>query len=537
MVEPTPPATQTDAPRRTRSAISSPNAVLFILMLVYVLNFIDRNILSILAEEIKADLGLTDSQLGFLYGTAFAVFYGVFGLPLGRLADFWIRKKLIAISLAFWSLMTVLSGTARSLVGLGVFRICVGIGEAGASPAAFSMLCDTFPPRSRARALSFYASGVFIGIGLGTFLGGWVIDFWKAAFPTGNEPFGLAGWQVAFFVTGLPGLLLAAVVWRLREPIRGRHEGGAQPSMHPTPFREFAREVAAVIPPLSMWSLMQAGANRRMYLINGGVAAALACWAALLVSWLGNPEQWVSLAIGFYACFSWAQRMAIRNRSLFRVIFGSRALVYSLIGFSSNAFVAWGFAFWVAPYFLRAFDVGAGQVGLFLGLSAAGGWIGVNLGGVLSDRLVARTRWARVLVGIAVAAMTPPAAMALLFTESIQLAYVAYFFFMVISNLAIGPAAANFTELVPPEARGTSSALYLLSLSLLGHALGPYAAGVVSDAFGAAGASGAVALRWALAVLLPGYGVGMVFLLLAGRAIGKRPDAAIPEDESRLRSP
>jgi MFS family permease len=144
--------------------------------LVYVFNFIDRNILAILAQDIKADLGLSDAQLGFLYGTAFAVFYAVFGIPLGRLADIWVRRKLIAVGLAFWSVMTALSGTARSFFTLGAYRIGVGIGESSASPAAFSMLCDYFPPRLRATVMSIYSSGIYIGAGIGVFLGGWVID-------------------------------------------------------------------------------------------------------------------------------------------------------------------------------------------------------------------------------------------------------------------------------------------------------------------------------------------------------------------------
>ena len=126
--------------------------VLFVLIIVYVFNFIDRQILSILAESIKADLGISDADIGFLYGTAFAVFYAIFGIPLGKMADVWVRRKLISVGLGFWSLMTALSGTARSFPELAVFRFGVGVGEASATPAAFSMLSDYFPPRVRATA-------------------------------------------------------------------------------------------------------------------------------------------------------------------------------------------------------------------------------------------------------------------------------------------------------------------------------------------------------------------------------------------------
>ena len=118
---------------------------LFVLVLVYIVNFIDRQIISILAQDIKRDLALDDAQIGFLYGTAFAVFYALFGIPLGRLADSWYRGRLIAIGLGMWSSMTVLSGFASNFTMLAAARIGVGIGEASASPAAYSMISDRFP--------------------------------------------------------------------------------------------------------------------------------------------------------------------------------------------------------------------------------------------------------------------------------------------------------------------------------------------------------------------------------------------------------
>ena len=128
--------------------------VLGVLVIVYVLNFVDRQILSILANDIKRDLGLNDAQLGFLYGTAFAVFYALFGIPLGKLADNWHRVRLMSLGLALWSAMTALSGFARNSVQLTVARIGVGVGEATASPAAYSLISDYFPKHMRATALA-----------------------------------------------------------------------------------------------------------------------------------------------------------------------------------------------------------------------------------------------------------------------------------------------------------------------------------------------------------------------------------------------
>src|SRR4029079_9719556 len=139
---------------------------LILFVVVYVFNFIDRQIVSILAESIKADLKLDDAQIGFLYGTAFAVFYALFGIPLGRLADSWYRGRLMAIGLALWSSMTAASGFAQSFGMLAAARIGVGIGEASASPAAYSMIADYFPKERRATALSIYSSGLYIGGGI-----------------------------------------------------------------------------------------------------------------------------------------------------------------------------------------------------------------------------------------------------------------------------------------------------------------------------------------------------------------------------------
>src|ERR687897_2596630 len=177
-------------PGATAPAASTPVRVgayawyaLFVLVIVYALNFIDRQILSILAEDIKHDLGLEDAQIGFLYGTAFAVFYALFGIPLGRLADSWYRGRLMAIGLALWSSMTALSGFAQSFGMLAAARIGVGIGEASASPAAYSMIADYFPKERRATALSIYSSGLYIGGALSLPIGGFVVSRWNMAYP------------------------------------------------------------------------------------------------------------------------------------------------------------------------------------------------------------------------------------------------------------------------------------------------------------------------------------------------------------------
>jgi len=184
---------------------------LVILTVVYSFNFIDRQLLAILQESVKADLGLSDSQLGLLTGFAFAAFYVTAGIPIARWADRTNRRNIVAASLFIWSFMTAISGFAHNFFQLLMARIGVGIGEAGGSPPSHAMISDIFAPNERAGAIGFYSMGVNIGILFGFLAGGWLNEFF--------------GWRVAFMVVGLPGILLALIVWlTVAEPIRGWNE-------------------------------------------------------------------------------------------------------------------------------------------------------------------------------------------------------------------------------------------------------------------------------------------------------------------------
>ena len=359
---------------------------LSILVLCYLFNYIDRNILSILAEDVKRDLGLSDSTIGFLYGTAFAVFYAVFGIPFGRLADAWVRKNLISIGLFFWSLMTALTGTAANFPLLAVYRVGVGVGEASLGPSAYSLIFDMFPKRLRATALSIYSTGIYLGAALGFALGGIIVDTWNRLYPDISQaPFGLAAWKVAFFAVGLPGVLMAIWVWTLREPPKGGQDGGPiRPVGRPEPLREFA----AVLPGLTLVSLWQAGAGKTGIVVNLIGAAVLGVGAWLTGLAVGDPAQWYALAVGLYAAFSWAQGIRVRERHTFDGILGNRTFVTAILGFGTMSFVTNGLAFWTASWLQRSFDASAGKVGPLMGIAAAGGgFIGVAIGGLLSDRL------------------------------------------------------------------------------------------------------------------------------------------------------
>lgn len=186
--------------------------VLGLLLLTFTVNYIDRQILAILLPAIKTDLDLSDTQLGFLAGTAFAVFYATMGIPMGRLADRTNRRTMIAVVLAGWSIMTALCGLAQNFTQLMLARIGVAVGEAGCVPAAHSLISDTVPPRRRAMALSIFSSGISLGVLVGFLAGGWISEFFS--------------WRIALVTVGLPGILLAIVIrLTLREPLRGRTEG------------------------------------------------------------------------------------------------------------------------------------------------------------------------------------------------------------------------------------------------------------------------------------------------------------------------
>ena len=196
--------------------------VVAVLTLAYMISFVDRQIIGLLVTPIRRDLEISDTQISLLGGASFAIFYTLFGIPLGRLADTQSRRAIIGIGIAFWSVMTAGCGIAKTFSQLALMRMGVGVGEATLSPAAYSLIADYFPPHRRSTAMSVYSMGIYIGSGLAFILGGLVVEFSKA-----NESieFPLIGsvrsWQLVFFVVGLPGLLVALLLLTVREPVRG----------------------------------------------------------------------------------------------------------------------------------------------------------------------------------------------------------------------------------------------------------------------------------------------------------------------------
>ncbi len=212
------PAAHSTAPR---TSLRYAWYVVIVLTGLYMLSFVDRTILSLLVGSIKRDLGISDTRIGLLQGLSFALFYTLMGLPLGRLADTRSRRNLVAAGVFVWSLFTSFCSAATTFWSLFLTRIGVGVGEAGLSPAAYSLIADYFPPQRLGIAISVYYMGVFLGSSLALLVGGIVVDT-MARIHTVTLPLlgTIASWRVTFLIVGLPGLAFALLAYTIKEPLR-----------------------------------------------------------------------------------------------------------------------------------------------------------------------------------------------------------------------------------------------------------------------------------------------------------------------------
>lgn len=529
-----------NAPAETAAAepqVVDPNAkvpayswyALGVLVLVYVLNFVDRQILSILANDIKADLGVDDAFLGFLYGTAFAIFYALFGIPLGKLADSWHRVRLMTIGLSLWSVMTALSGFAKNAAMLSGARVGVGIGEATASPSAYSLISDWFPARLRATALAIYSSGLYVGGGISLLIGGLIVEQWNAAYP-GGGPLGLAGWQAAFIAVGLPGILLAFWVLTLKEPVRGLIDGMPSEPVE-RPFRGFVEELLQIIPPFTFVGAARRSMPALAINVAGFVGFFFAAWAltalietgqgfimggiASLVPFLDFPisDQWFLLAVGYYAIFSWASALRSRDAETFALTWGSPAFLCTILGYGTVAFLSYATSYWGAPYGERVFEISKSELGLLLGAPAAvTGFLGVVIGGRVADWLFTKMPAGRLYVVMFGLLAPVPIVWVMFTTDSRTVFLVMAAIAQLFASSALGAAAATSQSLVLPRMRGVATATFFLATTLVGLALGPYLAGLISAKAGEDLGLGMLSLLW----IAP---IGVVLLFFAFRLV------------------
>lgn len=480
---------------------------LLVLVAANALNYLDRQIVSILAQSIKADLRLDDADLGFILGTAFAVFYSVVGIAMGRISDFVSRKKLMAFGLALWSAMTALGGAAGSFAVLAFARIGVGIGEAVANPCGHSLVADLFPKRMRALTLSLLLAGTFIGGAMAMFLGGWFVQNWEQV--CGNFAFGpgcgLKGWQAALFAVGLPGLPLALLLLFIHEPARPLPQGQSTTQIAVT-------EISAALPPLTFAALRHAGGSAAMWR-NLGLGAAIVLIAAVLARWTGDVAQWAACGIGAYAIITWGQVQSYRDAPLFAVTFGNRTFLMAVSATALIACVNGAAHVWAAPYAMRHFDLKPADLGLKLGvLSIGGGLLGVIAGGWLTDRLRAKDMRAPMIMGAISLAGAVPAVVLMLLAKDANLFFAAALVQGAFAACWSGSTAALVQDLVLPRMRGAAAASYSLVAIVVSSGIGPYWTGKVSALTGSLNAGlfsilllalPALALLWLTARRLP----------------------------------
>lgn len=480
---------------------------LLLLILANLFNYLDRQIVSILAPAIQAELHLTDAQLGFLLGTAFSVLYGVLGIPMGRIADALSRTRLMAFGLALWSAMTAVGGGATSFFGLGVARIGVGVGEATASPVAHSLLCDYFPARNRAAVLGTYLASVHLGIGGSLVLGGLLIQNWSQwchSFP--GDACSLSNWRASFLIVGIPGILLSILIAFLREPPR--------PAAHvAVPARTLIlRELAAAIPPFTLFTLARVGGKRAA--ISNIVFLAVVTITAIVIARLtGDWPQWIAVGIGAYSIATWAQVLRHVDRPLFTLTFGCPTFMFSMLGGAFLTCFVGTVSIWAAPYAMRTLPGTAGQIGIALGLAQLGSAaVSVIVGGFLSDWW--KRRDIRAPIWIALVALAVPVPMLFILLSATTLGgFIAAFCVLTFFSMSWPGAFAGLVQdLVLVRMRGAAAAIFTLVMIVISSGFGPYWAGKISTITGS--------LMTGLYGLLAFVPLAAVMLVLAARRIG-----------------
>ena len=445
-----------------------------LLAFINLLNYLDRNVIFALFVPIKAELGLTDAQLGWL-GSAYILVFSLAALPFGVLSDVKSRKGVIAGGVALWSAFTFLGGLVRNYGQLFFCRAAVGVGEAAYGPAASSMTADYFPGKDRAIAMGILSAGIPVGGVLGLLLGGWLETIY--------------GWRVAFMAVGLPGFLCAVLVSRLRDPTRWEEPLTVRGTMRELEIgtRSFVRMfwpslLATVIGLAAAWLLtVRYGAGSAV-----DVAVLAFCIGIGLTF---NIWRWVhQVRRGRRAETPWTREMEGALDDLVRavgVVLATPTLVFlflsgAMISFGMNGLVGWG------PTFMnRYFDLSAGSAAALLGKwGLVAGVLGALFGGLFADWLGKYTERSRVLVVALGLLLGGPIAIWLLTVRDLDVfvpAFAVAFFCLSWYN---GPLLAVIFDVVPARIGATVSGAYLLFIHLAGDAIAFPLVGYLSDGIG-----------------------------------------------------
>ena len=514
-------------------------AALFLMFLTQALSMVDRQVLAILVPRIRADLGVGDAEMGLLYGTVFALFYAVFSLPLGRLADGWKRTRLLGISVLIWSAMTALAGAATNFGTLLVSRLGVGVGEASVQPASMSLLSDHFPRRLRATVTGVVAAGIALGLGAALWIGGATADWWDARYAAGGAPLGLKGWQAAFIVAALPGLLLAPALFMLQEPPRGLADGITQPD-DPRPFHASWQVLQSILPITNWAGFVRGRASTRLWAGNLLALALIALSVWVLTGWTdglrsgakaaplriggqeisGNLLQWMVLGIGTYVIVNWLQGLMLRDRPAFRVIAGTPSVpLLMAVGALQNV-INYGVMAWTPSFIMQRFQASAAEVGLTYGiLIGAIGIVGPLVSGPLSDWLGNRLKGGKMIVTLIAVGLSPFLAFAAFAADSLFAFYLRFSLFSFVLTMWMPPIYAGMMDLVLPRMRGATMSLYLLVSTMTGLGIGPYLIGMISDLNGGDMKAAILSVFW-----VAPFQVAVVLLLMR----------RMPHDEATL---
>lgn len=435
---------------------------LTILFIVYIFNFIDRQIVTILSEDIKHELHLNDTQIGMMTGLTFAMIYCTMGIPVARIADATSRKGVTALSLIVWSGFTALCGLATDIsiggvtvvsafIFLLIARMGVGLGEAGGSPPAHAMISDYYEKEKRGRALAVYSAGLYAGTLLGYYLGGILTD--------------LLDWRQAFFVVGIPGVIFAVIVWTtVREPERGI--SGIKPTGTKVTFLESFKK---------LWS------------IKAFPYYALATGAGTFVTYgLGN-----SMPAFLQRTYGEIDTSAV-GPTIRYIGQWSMPELQAALGFC-KAEVVNG----VSQLASDCAEMSKTEIGLFYGtVAGVGGMIGTIYGGYIADRLGANDRRWFLWVPMWGKAIGAPLFIASLLMPTPELCLLLYFPAITLAAMYLGPSLAITHHLVPASMRAMSSAVLFFILNILGLGTGPTVVGIVSDLISASAQSLSETMSW-----------------------------------------
>jgi MFS transporter, Spinster family, sphingosine-1-phosphate transporter len=475
--------------------------------LTQTMSLLDRQILAILAPAIKADLKIGDAEMGLLFGTVFALFYALFSLPLGRLADGWTRTKLLSICLIFWSLATGLAGLASSFGMLALSRLGVGIGEAATQPAGTSLVYDYWPKHRRGFVLAVMASAIALGIGGSLILGGVAAGWWDQTWglspgKSAMAPFGLKGWQFAFLVAAAPGIMLAFFLWFLPEPERGVMDGIPTPhDLHP--FRASAQVLGSVVPGFNWLSLARFKVAGEIWRDNllWLIGIVLAMTALFLLTSHLSPRppldfgafkisphllQWLVIGFGLFVLVNFMQNMKVTDEQSHRVITRSPTLLMAMAVGSLQSVINYGMMAFNPSFLMKQYHLTMGAAALQFGLLAAGmGIIGPLLYGPLSDWLNKRFPGSgRAYVALFAMGVSPILSFWVYHAPDATSFYLRFLPYSFILTGWLPPLYAIIYDQVLPRMRGITTSTYLLAMTIIGLGCGPYLVGMLSDSLG-----------------------------------------------------